>query len=317
MQNTNCKICGNEHSNRLIKAREMMFGFRDEFNYLECSRCGCIQLIDIPSDLLKYYPDNYYSFDEYDESVLAKKTLKSRIKKLSLNHEMGYFNPIGRLLLKTIVKKTVPLMSVQLLNLKYTSKILDIGSGTGTLLLIMKSLGFKNLTGVDPFIKAEINYKCGVNILKQHPEEIEGKFDFIMLHHALEHMDHPLEKLKTIYKLLNHNSYVLIRIPVASSYAYRKYKTNWVQFDAPRHFYLHTTTSIQILAKQAGFTLSNIKFDSDEFQFTGSEMYERDIPLKPGKNIFDTATIRSFAKQSRQLNAINDGDQAQFYLYKQ
>jgi 2-polyprenyl-3-methyl-5-hydroxy-6-metoxy-1,4-benzoquinol methylase len=294
----------------------MMFGFRDEFNYLECSICGCIQILEIPENLSKYYPANYLSFNEQSEHLLAKKTIRRRIKKLSLDYQLGYYSPVGKLL-SYLIKDPVPLMSMDLLNLNYNSKILDIGSGTGTLLLVMYSLGFKNLTGVDPFIQSTINYKCGVSILKKHMEDIQETYDFIMLHHAFEHMDQPLEKLQTIYKLLNHNSHVLIRIPVASSYASRKYKADWVQLDAPRHFFIHTINSIRALSERAGFILKEVQFDSDEFQFMGSEMYLRDIPLKPEKNIFDAKTIRAFSKHAQKLNATNDGDQARFYLYKE
>jgi len=38
------------------------FGLRDEFRYLECGACRCVQLVDVPADLSKYYPPNYYSF---------------------------------------------------------------------------------------------------------------------------------------------------------------------------------------------------------------------------------------------------------------
>ena len=41
-----CKICGNERSNREYKIKEMMFGFRDEFSYMLCANCGCLQIKD-------------------------------------------------------------------------------------------------------------------------------------------------------------------------------------------------------------------------------------------------------------------------------
>jgi len=31
--------------------REMMYGFRDEFIYIECSECGCLQIAEIPEDI--------------------------------------------------------------------------------------------------------------------------------------------------------------------------------------------------------------------------------------------------------------------------
>ena len=44
--------------------REMMYGFKDEFDYFECGNCGCLQIEQIPDDLSKYYPENYWQFEE-------------------------------------------------------------------------------------------------------------------------------------------------------------------------------------------------------------------------------------------------------------
>ena len=49
-----------------LKIKEMIFGFRDEFTYFECSKCGCLQIMQIPRNMGKYYPSNYYSFKKLD-----------------------------------------------------------------------------------------------------------------------------------------------------------------------------------------------------------------------------------------------------------
>ena len=51
-----CEVCFNSDGNVTHVAQEMMFGFKDRFEYLECGRCGCLQLKDVPSDLSRYYP---------------------------------------------------------------------------------------------------------------------------------------------------------------------------------------------------------------------------------------------------------------------
>ena len=56
-----CRICGNASDNRAHVAREMMFGTRERFDYVECARCGCLQIRDVPADLSPYYPADYYS----------------------------------------------------------------------------------------------------------------------------------------------------------------------------------------------------------------------------------------------------------------
>ena len=58
-----CRICRNIEGNSAHFPKEMMFGWREEFEYLECARCGCLQIAEIPSDLAKYYPrEDYYAY---------------------------------------------------------------------------------------------------------------------------------------------------------------------------------------------------------------------------------------------------------------
>lgn len=48
----------------------MMFGSRDKFDYLECARCDCLQIEEVPADLSQYYPANYYAFQRPMEGGL-------------------------------------------------------------------------------------------------------------------------------------------------------------------------------------------------------------------------------------------------------
>ncbi len=312
-----CKICGNVNNNKIFTAREMMFGFRDEFDYLECDECGCLQLITIPLDLIKYYPPNYYSYQSLSESdyiqVGFAKTVKRTFKKKFLNGYLHNKRIPARLLSR--LEQYYPWIKKN--SISNDSRILDIGCGTGELLLRMCNDGFLNLTGVDPYIQEEIHYKCGITIYKKQLEEIEDRFDFIMLHHSFEHMDEPLQVLKRIYSLLGDHGLVVIRIPVSKGHAWRKYGVNWVQLDAPRHFFLHTTQSMQRLSKMAGFVLDDIVYDSYDLQFIGSELYLRGIPLThDDHHFFSDEQVACYKQEAARLNRINDGDAACFYLMK-
>lgn len=312
-----CKICENKNNNKVVIAREMMFGFRDEFEYMECNNCKCLQLLTPPADISKYYPENYYSYQTKGEDHLIQttfsKSLKRAFKKKLLDYYLQGNSLVGKLV-ATKYKSYYPW--IQRNTLTSNSKILDIGCGSGELLLKMYNDGFKNLAGVDPFILQDIHYKCGITIYKKEIEEITENYDFIMLHHAFEHMGEPLAVLNTISRLLNKNGLVIIRIPVASCYAWEKYGINWVQLDAPRHFFLHTKKSMQMLAEKSGLTLNGVLYDSYAFQFTGSEKYCRNISLHEETDIFTQEQIQEFANESIRLNEIEQGDQACFYLRK-
>lgn len=312
-----CKICNNGSANQIYLAKEMMFGFPEEFHYLECSDCGCLQLINPPAQLEKYYPEGYYSYTGEGEGYIINNSFKNWLKKKFKAAHTKYvkfeFNLLGAFL-AIFVKDGFPFLKKDIVNFK--SEILDVGCGAGYLLLNMRYNGFVNLTGIDPFLSKDIRYDSGVHIYKKTIFEMEGKFDLIMMHHSFEHMDDPLSVLKKIFTLLNPGGYALINIPVSDSWAWRKYGVNWVQLDAPRHLFLHTTKSIRLLASESGFEFIDKICNSTEFQFTGSELYLTGQNLNNGFINFSTEKIKEFKNMAASLNKEGNGDSAVFYLKK-
>jgi len=298
----------------------MMFGFRDEFKYFQCPQCECLQIAEVPENLSKYYPDNYYSFN-VKTSADTKKGLKEKMM-IERNRSAALGTGLVGFLLNRVYPTEI-FDPLRIAGLKKDNSILDVGCGNGKLLFMLQEMGCTDLTGVDPFLDEDI-IKKGVNIYKKFITEVEGKWDFIMLNHSFEHMDNPLETFRKIYDLLNEEGTCMIRIPVASSYAWEKYRENWVQLDAPRHIFLHSGKSMELLAEQAGLKITNIFYDSGAFQFWGSEQYKKDIPLVSSEShsfrkdeaIFTKDQINRFHKEAIRLNKEKKGDMCAFYLKK-
>jgi predicted SAM-dependent methyltransferase len=188
----------------------------------------------------------------------------------------------------------------------------------------MKEIGFINVIGIDPFIRGTISYPNGVIIEKKDLSEINSNWDMILYNHVFEHIADPIKELVKVNSLLKKGGSCIIRIPNIDSFAWENYKTDWVQLDAPRHFYLYSVKSINILAEKAGLKIEKIDYDSTSFQFWGSEQLKNDIPLRDSrsysinrkKSIFSKKTIRRFEAQAIELNEQKLGDQAIYHLRK-
>ncbi len=313
-----CKICGNKNDNQFYTVREMQFGTRDEFVYCECSNCGCLQITNPPADLSRYYPKEYFSFQ-----IPKEKFIKEKLNIYRDRYSFGINNFLGKILFRKYGEPTyISWLKITGVNLK--SKILDVGCGSGKLLYRMGSAGFKNLTGIDAFIEKDIIYRNGVKIFKKNLYELNEKFDLIMMHHSLEHLEDQHLTFKKLSSMLSSGKFLLIRIPICSSYAWQIYKENWFALEAPRHFFNHSIKSLNFLADKYDFEIVKTTYDSRSIQFWGSEQYKKDIPLtgersyfvNPGNSIFTTSQMNEFERETDRLNNNYNGDQACFYLRK-
>jgi len=302
-----CQVCHNQQDNQYHQIREMMFGTREPFTYLECSACQTIQLVDVPEDMGPYYPVDYYSQNQLVPSPFYKNILKTIRIDLYRHFPWKMLGSLyGDWIRETGISKK--------------AKIADIGCGSGQLLYEWSASGFEDLWGYDPFMEnpGQVNNRLTLEKKDIFGIREEETFDLVMLHHAFEHMDRPLEVLKKAYSLLKPGGQLLIRIPVADAAVWKTYGTDWLQLDAPRHLFIHSKKSMQLMADKAGFGIEKVIFDSTGFQFWGTELYKRDIQLKgtdPAKH-FSSAQMKKWEDMAKDLNAIHKGDQAAFYLRK-
>ena len=319
-----CRICDFSGDSPVYTVREMMYGLRDEFRYFQCAKCQCLQILEFPSDMSPYYPKNYYSLTQNPESLYSKPLL-ARWARRSRNSCSVLGEGIWGRLIRLFYPESRDIASLSRLTLTRKKRIVDVGCGIGVLLYYLKEAGFENVLGVEPHIDADIKYPNDLTIKKTRVHELVEEQDIIMFHHSFEHLRNPIETLDAVFRLIPSGGICMIRIPLVSSEAWRKYGTHWVQLDAPRHFFLYSIESLKILAGKTKFKIKEIIYDSNEYQFYGSQQILEDIPVlaensyarNPAKSIFSKAKIKEYKKMAQELNSSSQGDQASVYMVKE
>lgn len=135
------------------------------------------------------------------------------------------------------------------LKLKKTAKILDVGCGVGYFMDEMKSMGYKDLTGVT-WTAGDIE-ACGKkkhNIIKgdiNFIKDDDDKYDLIFCRHSLEHSVFPMIALMEYNRLLKKGGLLYVEMPAPMNA--RQYE-NW-----DTHYSVMNEVMLQSLIMRAGF----------------------------------------------------------------
>jgi len=292
-----CRICGSDFHNNEILLNEMMFGTSESFVYCSCPVCECLQIVEIPALLSKYYPQNYYSYNKSNKISLLIKLKHLIINGISLIKRSYYKAPYFE-------KYSIDFQDRK-------KRIADIGCGDGKLLKDMRLFGFKKLYGYDIFANNSLNKKK-IKIKKETIHDAQGKFDIIMAHHVLEHDKDPLSFIKQVAALLHENGKFILRVPIYPNYIWDKYGTNWVQLDPPRHLYTFSKKTIEILCSIADLEIKKMVYDGEPWAIASSEL------ITKGETHWNYnlkgQTSESHIVECNHENALGNGDSAMFII---
>jgi SAM-dependent methyltransferase len=264
-----CRVCGISTDLSILKATEMMFAQGGAFEYGQCSNCGSLSLLDIPTDLSVYYPTNYYSY--------------TRTNHISRNGKLAA--PLLRLLPDSILRITSARLFIAgqilqarsdvrgWLGLSSTSvRILDVGCGSGFGLMKYHYAGYR-AEGCDPFYTGADPVEFPV-----HRAPLSGlnrQYDIITFNHSLEHVADPRADLLSAAKLLVAGGVCVIAIPKLPSAAFDHYGSNWFSLDAPRHLFIPSVDGLRFLASQVGLEVLTVTEEPVVDNHLWSEIYSR------------------------------------------
>ena len=175
-----------------------------------------------PDSLSSYYAsEQYISHTDSNKGMLA--WLYQLVKKYSIKSKLKLINR----------------MSIG------TKSLLDIGAGTGDLLLAAKRSGYQ-VEGVEPNVHARARaQEKGVTLKSSIPTD--RKYQVITLWHVLEHLPAPDQEIEKIRTALEKEGTVLIAVPNFKSFDAEFYGTHWAAYDVPRHLWHFSKKAISDL----------------------------------------------------------------------
>jgi 2-polyprenyl-3-methyl-5-hydroxy-6-metoxy-1,4-benzoquinol methylase len=142
------------------------------------------------------------------------------------------------------------------------AKLLDVGSGGGEFVFLMRKLGF-DAEGIEPnegygnYAKAELGLPIRIGFVQQF-ELPDAAYDAITLHHVLEHLDDPFGALQKLRRALKPGGHLMIEVPNIEGICYSPKS----RFHAA-HLYNFNNANLELMARKAGFETKRLENSSD------------------------------------------------------
>jgi SAM-dependent methyltransferase len=142
---------------------------------------------------------------------------------------------------------------IKRINLSADAAILDIGTGTGANLRLLKEMGFRNVVGLDASPDAirfcELKGLAKVNLGTADAMPFSDKaFDFIMATDVIEHIDDDRAALRDIARVLRPGGSLLLTVPA--------FQELWgLQDDKSHHKRRYRLSQLVRLVREAPFEL--------------------------------------------------------------
>ncbi|MGH7995875.1 MAG: class I SAM-dependent methyltransferase, partial [Opitutaceae bacterium] len=271
--------------------------------YLECARCGTLRIAAVPADLARFYPADYYSFAAPPPMRLRFR----RIRRLFARWLISSPDPLAAAVAKCLSYRRFGFFNwCRLAGARPGWRILDIGCGSGGVLRRMKLFGFGPLTGIDPYAPSDVR-EPGLSLFRtDRPPEGE-RFDLVMMNHVLEHLPDPQAGLESARVCLVPGGRLLVRVPIAGSFAHRRFGADWYHLDAPRHLVVPSLAGMSRLAERAGLSPIYSGFDGEEPSFLMSESYRQGHASRVAPRPNRRTRVR-YRRRAHRLNEVGDGD---------
>ncbi|MDP2709983.1 MAG: class I SAM-dependent methyltransferase [Solirubrobacteraceae bacterium] len=216
-----CRICGSAGDLRLTTTDRNRSIGAERFDYRSCRACGTLYLAEVPADLARYYPPDYYPIGaehETNESERAKVALLQRFVSGGALLEIG--PGAGG----------------------FAAEALRSGFGVRAIEMDERACDHLRAIGAQAVHSAEPHRA----LAEMAPARA------IVLWHVFEHLAEPLALLRAAAATLEPGGVLLIAVPNPAAFALRVLGARWPHVDAPRHLQLVPAATLVRLAGEVG-----------------------------------------------------------------
>jgi len=273
-----CELCGGTDFSTILTARDRLHGIEGEFYVVKCQDCGLVFVNPRPDqeEIKRFYPSEYgpHAHRTGPSHTHRLSPLRRRIYSLFYGYPPG--GEQNRIVLKALLLPIKWVIARNVIPFLGTGKILDIGAGSGSFLVAMKSLGWDPY-GVDISSDAvERARSLGLTMFQGEVQDVSFPavfFDVITLRAVLEHVHHPVASLQEVYRILKDQGVVYIVVPNSASLNFLIFGRFWYALEAPRHLYAYSPRVMELLARRTGFRILSTRFRSSTLGLRASLQY--------------------------------------------
>jgi SAM-dependent methyltransferase len=260
MKRIPCILCGSDEQKLVLQTSDLNQHIDDRvFNLVKCQKCSLHFLSPQPSfeELAPYYPSDYAPYEK-NYQVFAENKLINFFRKFKNKTKS-----------KSDFARPTPTISTKVLDTSIKN-VLDFGCGGGSYLLwIQANHPNWKLYGFDIATNAELSeLGKGIVIIRGDIELLEkhipkGSLDIINLANVMEHINNPLETLRTLCTYLKKGGEFIIEVPNIDSIKFKIFGKYLSNLDIPRHLYHFNKETMSKICEKIGLTVKNV-------QLTGS-----------------------------------------------